>query len=55
MVRYMNQDLPDAVVILRDQVEEHLLCQMNYIAAWMNIPRGSRHDGDGDLTLGLAR
>src|SRR5882672_6258199 len=30
--------LPDAVVILRDQAEGHLLCQMNYIAAWMNIP-----------------
>ena len=33
--------LPDAVVILRDQAEERPLCQMNYIAAQMNIPEWS--------------
>ena len=31
--------LPDTVVIIRDQAEECLLCQINYIAAWMNIPK----------------
>jgi len=29
------------VVILRDQAEECLLHQMNYIAAQMNIPEGA--------------
>jgi len=32
--------LPDAVVVLRDQAEGHILCQMNYIATQMNMPEG---------------
>jgi len=45
---YNNQSLdtwnwtsPDAVVILRDQAEENLLHQENYIAAQTNIPEGA--------------
>jgi len=34
-----NWTLPDAVFILRDQAESAYLCQMNYIAAQMNIPK----------------
>ena len=48
--------LPDAVVILRDQAEGCLLHQMNYIAAWMNLPEWSLNKSarDVDRELGLA-
>jgi len=44
------------VVILRDQAEGHLLCQMNYIVAWLNIPERSPYHsaGDVDQKSGLA-
>jgi len=55
LTRYMKPDWPDAVIILRDQAEVQLLCQMNCIAAQMNIPKGAQHNGDGDQMSGLAR
>jgi len=51
-----DRTLPDAAVILRDQAEGHLLFQMNYIAAWWNIPEWSLNHSTGDVnqTLGSA-
>ena len=48
--------LPDTAVILKDQAEGHLLHQMNYIVAQLNIPRQSLSGstGDVDWTLGSA-
>jgi len=45
------------VVILRDQAEGCLLCQMNYIAAWVNLPKRSLNKGAKgvDWELGSAR
>ena len=37
--------LPDAAVILRDQAEGRLLHQMNYIAAWTDLPKRSVNKG----------
>ena len=44
------------MVILRDQAEGCLLCQMNYIAAWSSVPGWSLNHstGDVDWMLGLA-
>ena len=44
------------MVILRDQAEGHLLCQMNYIFARLNVPEQSLNHstGDVDWMLGLA-
>jgi len=44
------------VVILRDQAEGDLLHQINYIAAWLSVPRWSLNcsAGDVDWMLGLA-
>ena len=50
--RIWTHKYADAVVILRDQAEECLLHQMNYIAAQMNIPEGVWHNGDGDQMSG---
>ena len=40
----------------RDQAEGHLLRQMNYIPAWLNVPKWSPNHSAGDVnwTLGLA-
>ena len=39
MLNPKGRTLPDAVVILRDQAEECLLCQMDYIAACTKHPQ----------------
>ena len=51
-----NGTLPDAVVILRDQSEGHLLHQMNYTVAQSSVPgRSLNHSaGDVDQMSGLA-
>ena len=41
--------LPDTAVILRDQAEGHLLHQINYIAAWLSVPRRSLNHSTGDV------
>ena len=47
-----NWTLPNTDVILRDQAEEYLQRQMNYIAAQTNIPEGAWCNGNGDQMLG---
>ena len=37
------------MVILRDQAEGHLLCQINYIVTWLNIPERSLYCSAGDV------
>jgi len=37
------------VVILRDEAEGHLLHQMNYIAAQLNVPKWSPNNSTGDV------
>ena len=49
MTRYMRWDIPDAVVILRDQAEGHLLRQMNYIAARTNLREWSLNKSARDV------
>src|SRR5882724_2233112 len=39
----------DAVVILRDQAEGHLLHQKNYIAAQLSVPMWSLNHSTGDV------
>jgi len=45
----MSGTLPDTAVILRDQAEGCLLCQMNYIAAQLSFPGQSLNHSAGDV------
>jgi len=46
--------LPDAVVILRDQTEGHLLHLVNYIVAWVNFPTSEMTNSRVQLKKGSA-